>query len=218
MLYSVCLACNREGHPPATCPFLHYNPDPHQVVMTYLQKQKELRQNFNRKPRRRFHAVSSQIKEIEQSVQKIRANHFIVHPAADNSIESTFNTNIEEIKQKMLQDPNLPECLALLTGNHSNIIEELFQYIQNNNQSRPLNLRHVASEGGVVHKKPKKKKQIQPEEFELDRVMIYSRYFVHNNVDRVLKKINSKLYYSKPFQALLTNLEGQYIFNPQNYI
>jgi len=214
MIYSVCLACNREGHPPTNCPFLHYNPDRYHTVKVLLQKQKEFCQSFQRKStRQRFHALND-LKEIERGIQKLRANHFVVQPASVNSIEVNIN-NMEDMKQKILQDPNLPQCLTLLSGNHSNIIEELFQHIDN--QSKLLQEKDRKSQRKIKKIQNQKNHQ-QKDDFEFDRVMIYTRYFVHNNVDRVIKKINSKLNHSKPFQTFLTNLEGSYIFNPQNYI
>ena len=116
MLKLKCFACQRVNHLATDCPYLHYTPSREKVIQTELKERKEFRENFVRGRKRRFHTRADNM-EIVQSLEKLRFTYF----SGDSALTK------EEVKNMESMVGDLPDCLTLLKGENTNVINEVFK-------------------------------------------------------------------------------------------
>jgi len=188
---------------------LQYIPKPQDIISIVNQEDEDFRKGFTRgKQRRKFHALhdreiiiaaSDKFKDdilgliplqpfSRNSSLTFRPELRAIRSGEGFSPESNKSVFEEENKEKNEYETK-PEILSLI---QEDLMEDRSNITTSSPKLRSLRFREFSShymemtKGELTRSQLKKKKP----EFVFDKVKIYSRYFPHNNVDNIIRRIN----------------------------
>jgi len=213
-----CAICREDDHLLERCPEIRYVPDVLEILRGHLEKVSQFKSEFKRSRRKKFHVLSN-LKAIEVASLNIYKAHFdklVEIRGGGEELPSIFE-ELEEPQEKISRSIGRPS-ISLPLG-RSNIISDpayknsRFSMIEKDVSkeakqiwtvlySRKLEelkiIRENALQGDLAFKVKNEdpllpfEEIIDLEHFEFDRVKNYPVYFPHNNINKIIDRLQKK--------------------------
>ena len=215
-----CAVCQESDHLLEKCPQVRYVPDAQEIVKNHLEEVARFRKSFQRIERKRFHALIS-LKPIEIACFNMCRNHFDkLMEIRGPDVPSLCLDETEEQRSKSIGRPSFSLPLHNNTNHKSHVLSESapknlrFSTLIVKDASRDtktilaaLNSRKL--EDMKLHPETVYNAQMtfkikdgelipvdddfeDLENFVFDRVMTYPVYFPHNNINKIVDRMEKK--------------------------
>jgi len=191
--------CNLEDHTIRQCPKLHYTPNKKFIIRRALKEKAAWCSAFGRKSHKRFNALTQRNRVVHAVLRAREQILGVINPEEDfEPLSPERNPDSEQFELPLfLQEDEfeVKEPIRFPISRSPSPLTKL--------SSNSVRLRLKDSNKEIVLNKDKMKtilnalqqtiSEVEEEEeklFDFDRVGIYKKYFVHNNVTNVIARIN----------------------------
>ena len=184
--FKKCYICNEQNHFIHDCPHGHYIPDPYYIIELVNEKNRAFMQSFVRRIRPKFNALGHK-QEVMQHVNKYKVNildlSFDEKVMEDSPLKFRLS-DVEEEEDSVMGISEFENFSDNITATKNQILK---LQARHSSQQKKLKSRKIAS---ILNTLKKNLFEDVDEELVFDRVKSFSKYFVHNNVENVISKIN----------------------------
>jgi len=170
-------------------------PDYQNIIRKINYEEKTFMRNFTRKPIRQFHALGHQ-PEIVSGIEKIQENSSINLPFSKLFLQknsSLNNTAIKRRRSRSRDSPNRSPSPEGLREIPSRIEEDV---VEQSKTAEILKLDELSDESSSESEEERdeewraRRRQRKKDMIIFDSVKIFTKYFPHNNVDNIIKRLN----------------------------